>query len=147
MKLFNKLFKKKQTHLLQTIFWVYIVVFIIMVLGAFIGRWLRGNLFLPTITIFFLLGVALVFLTIRDKVKGKLKIFLLLAGASSIGFFVSVLLHNLFYALGIITKNIIILTQLIQVISVIFFIISVFICPIAFLVGIIGSIVMFIRKK
>jgi len=59
----------------------------------------------------FLLGIVLIILTIKQKIKGKLKFFLLLTGISSSGFLVSVLLHNFLYGLGVITGHITILKQ------------------------------------
>ncbi len=129
------------------IFWVLIVSVIVFVSGTYFGPWLRGTPFLPAIAALFLLGIALIFFTLKEKVKGKLKLFLLLTGSSIVGFFVFVILHNLFYALGIITGHITVLKYLMEIIHVVFFIIAVLICPIGFLVGAIGSIVLLIKKK
>jgi len=96
---------------------------------------------------FFLLGGALLFLTIKQKIQGKLKKYLILTGASSTGFFVSVLLHNLFYGLGMITANITVLRSLMGGLYAAFFIIAIFVCPIGFIVGAVGSIVIFLKKN
>ena len=93
---------------------------------------------------FFLLGIILIFLA--RKLKGKLKKFLILTGASTAGFLASVLLHNFLYALGVITGHIIILKYVFEILHVAFFIIAVFVCPIVFLVCAIGSIILFVKK-
>ena len=96
---------------------------------------------------FFLLGAVLIILTIKQKIAGKLKKYLILTGASSVGFLVSVLLHNFFYGLGIIAANITVLKYLMEGLHVAFFLIGIFACPIGFVVGAVGSIMMFKSKK
>jgi hypothetical protein len=89
---------------------------------------------------FFLLGISLIFLTFKHKLKGLLKKFLLLTGISSSGFFISGVLHNLIYAMF---KNFFDKTSVGD--EVFFFAVAVFICPLAFLIGAIGSILFFIK--
>lgn len=108
---------------------------------------LGAPFFITSWVAFFLLGAALIFLTVRKKVKGKLKKFLILTGASAVGFLVSVLLHNFFYGLAIITSRITVLSFLMEILHGLFFIVAIFICPIGFLVGVIGSMALFIKKK
>ena len=96
--------------------------------------------------IFLLLGITLIFLTIKQKIKGKLKIFLILMGVSAISPLVFSILHNFFYALGIIGENIFIIKNIMEILHVASFIIALLISPIGFLVGAIGVIVLFIRK-
>ena len=108
----------------------------------------RGSLlFLLPFIVFFLSGIALVFLTLKGKVRGMLKKFLILTGASSAGFFVSVLLHNLIYGLFIYWFG----PDFWQRIGLgdepFFFIVAIFVCPIGFLVGVIGSIILFIKER
>lgn len=134
-------------NMLTRVFWIFITTFVIILSGTVLGKWLRGPYLIPAIAIFFLLGAALVLLTLKEKVKGMLKKFLILAGASAVLFFVSVLLHNFFYALGMITSHIILLKYLMEILGVVFFIIAVFICPIGFLIGAIGGIVLLIKKS
>lgn len=107
----------------------------------------RGSeLFLVPIAVFFLLGLALVILTVKERVAGRLKKFLLLTGASAMGFFAGVILHNVFYALAIVAKEITVLKYIFEGLHVFFFLVAIPICPIAFLVGIIGSIVLLVKK-
>ena len=101
---------------------------------------------LPSI-IFSLLGIVLIFLTLKRKIKGILRKLLLLTGASAAGFFIFVFLHNAFYALGIITSHIALLNYLMEVLHVVSFIIAIFVCPLGFLIGMMGVIVMAIKKK
>jgi len=82
---------------------------------------------------FFILGIALIIVTIKQKVKGKLKFFLILTGTSVVAFILSVLLHNFSY--GIFLKE-----------DAVFFIIAVFVCPVLFLVGTVGSVVMLVKE-
>ena len=96
---------------------------------------------------FFLLGGVLLFLTVKQKIAGKLKKYLILTGVSSVGFLVSVLLHNFFYGLAIITANITPLKYLMEGLHVAFFLIGIFACPIGFVVGTVGSIIIFLKKK
>lgn len=97
--------------------------------------------------IFFLLGIALIVFTVKEKVKGRLKKFLILTGACSTGFLVSIILHNLIYGLFIVLFGADFWTRIGLGDEPLFFIIAIIICPIGFLVGVIGSIVLFIKKK
>lgn len=107
----------------------------------------RGSfLFLLPPIIFFLLGLALIFLTVKQKTEGVLKKFLILTGTSSTGFFVGIFLHNAFYALGTITSQIIVLNYLVKALEVAFFFIAIA-CPVGFLIGIVGSVLLFIKKR
>lgn len=80
---------------------VFVVIASVIFIPA-IRELLRGIWFI-TISgvILFLLGMALIFLTVKEKVGGILKKFLILTGASSVGFFVSFILHNVIYGLFI----------------------------------------------
>jgi len=144
--------KDKSLYALKTIFYL-LIGFFILILTYFVvpvSDSLRRT-FLPFIIglviTFFLLGIVLIFLTLKKKIKGKLKKFLILTGISATGFFISIILHNFFYALAILTNQIIILKYLMEALHVVFFIISIPVCPILFLVGAIGSIILFIKKK
>jgi len=135
---------------LKLTFWALIVVFLFIACEFFIPAvrdiFSGSKLFLLPLIVFFLLGGVLLFLSIKDKTKGKLRIFLIITGVSAAGFFIGVLLHNLFYALAVITRNIVVVNQLMQVFHVFFFLVSILICPLGFLIGSIGSIALFIKK-
>lgn len=132
-------------------FWALVGVFLVIASEFFIPvvrELFRGSLlFLLPFIVFSLLGVVLIFLTVKEKVEGMLKKFLILTGASSAGFFISIFLHNAFYALGTITSHIIVLNYLMEILHIIFFIIAIPICPLAFLVGVVGTIVLFVKKR
>jgi hypothetical protein len=92
------------------------------------------------------LGALLVYLTFKSRVKGKLKVFLLILGFSSAGFLVFSVLHNFFYALAIVSENIIVLKYIFEFLHVASFLISIVGCPIGFIIGAIGGIALFLRK-
>ncbi|MBU0476657.1 hypothetical protein KKB68_01435 [Patescibacteria group bacterium] len=108
---------------------------------------LQGNLVIGIFGIFSLLGVALTFLAVRAKVEARLRKFLILTGASAIGFFISVLLHNLIYGLFIYLFGVDFWDKVGLGDEPFFFLIAVIVCPIGFLVGVVGSIVLLIRDK
>ncbi len=129
------------------IFWALVGVFVVIVCLFSIPAFrdlLRGSeLFLMPFAVFFLLGIALLVLTLKEKIGGTLKKFFLLTGASATGFFVFVLLHNLVYGLfiyffgeGFWNGGD----------EPFFFIMAIFVCPLGFLVGMVGSIVLSIKS-
>jgi hypothetical protein len=95
----------------------------------------------------FLLGLVLIIFTLKKEVGGLLRKFLLLSGFSLAGFFVFVLLHNLIYGLFIyfFGQDFWIKTGIGD--EPFFFILAVIVCPIGLLVGLIGTIVLLIKKK
>ncbi len=132
----------------RSIFWALVGVFLVIVCLFLIPAFrdlLRGPLlFLLPLAVFSLLGGALIFFTVKERVRGILKKFLLLTGASSAGFFVFVLLHNFIYGLfihffGAEFWN--------GGDEPFFFIMAIIVCPIGFLVGTVGSVVLFIKRR
>jgi len=102
---------------------------------------------IASVVSFFLLGVALIVLTRRQNITGPLRKFLFLTGASAAAFLPSVLLHNFTYGL---------LTHFFgpdfwgpagSGDEPVFFIIAIFVCPIGFLVGAVGSVVLLVKEK
>jgi len=83
----------------------------------------------------------------KKKLKLSMKKFLLLTGVSAVGFLVFSILHNLFYALEIVAKRFFLLSSLFSLLHGAFFIIAVLACPLGFLVGMTGSVVLFLKKK
>jgi len=125
------------------IFWALIIVFIVLAISIFtqaaaFAPTFRRSLFLWVFFIsgaaFFLLGGALIFLTVKEKVGGMSKKFLILTGASAAGLPVFVLLHNAIYGLFNVEEPV-------------FFITATLVCPIGFLVGAVGSVVLAIKNK
>ena len=135
---------------LKVIFWALVVVFIV-ILSYFMIPAFRTREFFRFVSIFgvifFLLGIALIFFTIREKIKGLLKKFLILTGASAIGIPIGVILHNLFYGLFIVLFGADFWERTGLGDEPFFFILALIVCPIAFLVGVIGSLILFIKKK
>ncbi|MBW2991307.1 hypothetical protein KY348_06425 [Candidatus Woesearchaeota archaeon] len=144
--------KDKHLYLSKIFFFVLIAIFILLVIYFLVpvSDVMKRNLF-PFAAVlaflFFIFGAALLFLSWKSKVKGRLKTFLFLTAISAVGFLVSVFLHNFFYALGMIAANITVLRILMEVLHVTFFIIAIPICPIVFLIGAVGGIVKFIKKQ
>ena len=132
-------------------FRLLVMIFLVILSQFFIPavrEFFQGSfLFLLPAIIFSLLGIVLIFLTLKEKLEGKLKKFLILTGASAAGFFIFVLLHNLFYALGTITSHIPVLNYLIGSLHVAFFILAVPVCPLGFLIGAAGTIFLLVRKN
>jgi len=135
---------------LKVIFWALVVVFVFIVgyiMIPIFSRYMGFYFIIVSGIIFFLLGIALIFLSVREKIDRLLKKFLILTGASAIGIPIGILLHNLFYALFIKLFG----TNFWDIIGIgdepFFFILATIIWPIAFLVGVIGSMVIFIRKE
>jgi len=136
------------------IFWALLGVFVVIASVFFIAAFIpafRGSIFLWFITIsgviFFLLGVTLIILTVKEKVGGILKKFLLLTGASATGFFVFVFLHNAFYGLFIHFFGADFWDRIGLGDEPFFFIMAIFVCPIGFLVGAIGSVTLRILTR
>jgi hypothetical protein len=133
------------------IFWALVGVFIVIVCFFFIEPFMDllagSELFLTPFIVFFLLGIALIVLTLREKVTGMLKKFLLLTGASAAGLLVFAVLHNAFYALGIASSHITVLSSLAEFLHVAFFIMAIPVCLIGFVVGAAGSIVLTIKRR
>ena len=128
------------------IFWALIGVFVVIAsvfLVPAIRELLMGFLFMTVSgAVFILLGGALIYFTVKEKVGGMLKKSLLLTGASAAGIPISAALHNALYALVLVT-----MLNRPDLDEPVFFIIAIFVCPLGFLVGAVGSIVLFIKRR
>ena len=136
---------KNPKRISKSIFYILLAIFILIVLYFVIpsSQEIRRVLF-PVIAvlgiIFFILGGILIFTA--WKLKGKLRLFLILTGASALCVLISVLLHNFVYGLFIYLFG--------EGFwqggdEAFFFIIALFVCPIVFLIGVIGTL-MNLRK-
>jgi len=128
------------------IFWALIGVFVVIA-SAFlvpaIGELLMGLLFITVSgAVFILLGGALIFLTVKEKVGGLLKKFFILTGAAAVGIPISAVLHNAIYALVLVK-----MLNRPDIDEPFFFIMAIFVCPLGFLVGAVGSVVLFIKRR
>lgn len=121
---------------LMILFWLEILFFVIVLISMF-TEVLQGKIFLVPMFLFGLIGVLLLFFSWKEK--NKLRRWLVLIGASAAGFLVFGLLHNLSYALTEL-NSIGWLDIVLEVLHVAFFLISVIVCPVGFIVGLVGSI-------
>ena len=136
--------------LIWSIFWALVAVFVIIIGTMFVGIPLAGNFQLgliafPAWIVFLGLGVTLIVLTVKQKVEGMPKKFLLLTGASAVGLPVFAILSNVVYALLIYFFGEDVWGTMGD--EPFFFILATVVCPIAFLVGVIGTIVLGAKNK
>jgi len=135
-----------------SIFWALVGVFIVLV-GTIVcppplfPRVIGLFLLIISGTLLLSLGITFLVLTIKGKTKGIFRKFQLLTGASAIGIPVSIFLHNAIYGLFILWFG----TDFWDRIGPggdepFFFIMAIFICPIAFLVGTVGSTVLAVKR-
>lgn len=135
--------------LISIIFFFLIVFFglsLLVIFSDYARDW-AGDMFLPIFVLFSILGVFLVFLVFKENIGRKKKKFLLLTGYSASLVFVSILLHNAFYALGLFFEDSSLLGFLMQKMSVFFFFLSIIILPFLFLMGALGVICLSLKKK
>ncbi len=140
----------QKESVLRTTFYLLVAVFVIAVSIIFIPAFrgiLSGTFMIISSATLVILSSVLIGLTLVQKVEGKLKKFLILTGVSATGFFVFSLLHNIFYAFAQITGHIAILSYLMKAFEVIFFLTAIFACPIGFVIGVVGTIAMFNKKR
>jgi len=100
---------------------------------------------LPGILLAFLAATAFVLAFVHPWRRAKN--FLILLGASVIGFALFVVLHNVFDTLGQMAADAPVVGWLLQGLSVLSFFLAIIGCPAAFLVGVVGSVAMFIRNR
>lgn len=133
-------------HIKITLF-LLAIVFILIMVGMFVP-YVGTKLFEvagPVLVFseqiaFLLLGATLIVLTLKNKIERPLKKLLLLTGISAVGFFVFVLLHNF-------TSGLLSMIYKKEIEELVFFLLAVFVCPLGFLVGAVGSVVLLLRKK
>ncbi|MBC8275356.1 MAG: hypothetical protein H8E40_10370 [Chloroflexi bacterium] len=143
------------------VFWALFGVFVVfaIVMQVLMGPPVRqlineslGVDFAPSLffifgSFFFLLGLALIILTARAKLNKIFKSFLLLTGSSAVGVFVSILLHGVIYGLFILLFGEGFWDRIGIPDEPFFFMMAIFVCPLAYLVGTVGSIVLIIRRR
>jgi hypothetical protein len=128
-------------------FWALVAVFVLIVCFFAIpalNELITGSLWLlAPLSLFCLLGVALIILSVRGR-RSRLGKFFILTGASAAGVLASVLLHNLVYWLfahfaGADFWN--------GGDEPVFFTLATVVCPLGFLVGAVGTIVIGARSR
>jgi hypothetical protein len=77
----------------------------------------------------------------------QVKRFLILLGASLIGFPLFVILHNLFYGLGQVAADVIVLGSLLEFLHAVFFLVAIMVCPPGVLIGAVGSVVTYCKGR
>ena len=92
---------------------------------------------LPGLTLCYIASVSVIIAFVHSW--RRIKYFSILLIASLIGFFVFVVLHNVFYGLGQMAADINILRQLLDFLHAVFFLIALLICPAGILVGVVGG--------
>ncbi len=137
---------------LKKVFWLLVALFILIV-GYFVipaSDEVKRALFPFAATLaflFFFLGILLVMLVRKQRVQGKLKIFLYLTGLSATFFLLGSILHNFFYAIGVAFEHIKVVVILMEILHVTFFLIATIGCPIGFLVGMIGGVILMKKES
>jgi hypothetical protein len=141
--------KKEKLHALKGVFMVLVLINILIMSYPLFPRSAMRAVFPIFAFLAFasmLLGIALILLTLRAKVKGVLKTFLVIFGASSVGFLAFSLLHNFFYAFAQVSANIAFLRIVFEILHVGSLIAVFTLCPLGVIVGAGGSLILF-RKK
>lgn len=137
-------------RLVVTIFYSLVIAFLFILSQFFvpvIRDLFKGSLlFLLPFVVFSLLGVALMVATVKKKIKGKLKKFLLLTGASATGILLSILLHNFVYGIFAYFFGPDFWDKIGLGDEPIFFFLTIIVCPAAFLIGVMGSALLLIKS-
>ena len=89
-----------------------------------------------------LLGTILIVKTTKQVTKKRLRIALLITGSSAISPLVFTILHNLFYALTILSSRILILKFVFEFLHVTSFLIAIIIAPTLFFISVIISLIL-----
>ena len=117
----------------------------VLLLGVFfvpqMQELFQGEAFLLPCFTFSVLGLALLVSSLKSEIKLKEKRALLATSIGALGFFVSIFLHNAFYALAEISSSIPVLPTIFEFLQIIFFLAAIFLSPILFLFGTITFIV------
>ncbi|MBN1502170.1 hypothetical protein JW930_01380 [Candidatus Woesearchaeota archaeon] len=143
--------KDKSILKIKIIFYVLVAIFLCLLAYFTIpGSINSKHTMFPVIVVlailFSILGGLLFFYTSKSKLRGALRKLILLTGASSAGFLVSIILHNIFSGLLILIFGPYFWTQIGLVDEPLFFIIALFICPLGFSIGAAGTIIHLVRK-
>ncbi len=136
-------------NLTLTIFWalIFVFVWVMCLIIAPAVRDLARPFFKISVIVLVALGIALLIFAIKEKTGGRLKKFLILTGASAVGAFIFSILHNLVYGLFIYFFGQDFWDRIGLGDEPVFFFLALVACPIAFLVGAIGAIILLIKKK
>ena len=141
--------KKDKIYLSTLVFFWLTFSFVILTAASIFSMNLIGQfiqfIIIPLIIILSILGMILIILASRAKLTKISKAFFILTGASTLGIIVSIVLHNLVFALLIKLFGESFWANMGD--EPVFFIMATIICPAALLVGVIGSIVLIAKRK
>jgi hypothetical protein len=132
--------------LIWSIFWASVVVFVIAIAAILISDILRF-VGMPSWVAMALLGITLIVLTIKQKVAGSSKVYLLLTGSSLAAMPLFIVLHNLVYALFITWFGTDFWGSNGAGDEPVFFILAIIICPLGFLVGAAGTVITALKNR
>ena len=134
----------------QVTFWALVGVFVIVISVYLIPvareLVLEAAFFLGAGVAFLLLGALLIYFTLKGKMRGLLKKFLLITGASAVGIPLSIILHNIVYSIFIHFFGENFWERIGTSDEPVFFVLATIVCPLAFLAGAIGSIVLKFKR-
>ena len=94
-----------------------------------------------------LLSITVLLLIREAKLKGKVKKFVQISAYGALGFIGLSILHNLFYAGAEVFQHITVVRWIFEILHITAFLVSLLVCPIAFLYGAIRSIILFTRRS
>lgn len=140
---------KRLPKLLVANFSALIVIFVLFLSFFFVpaAEDILRPYFLVMIFAFLILGVSLTIISYKANTQEKLRKFLLITGVSATGFPLFAVLHNLFYALGILAQKVIVLYYLFEILHVISFLFSSIVFPIGLVVGIFSTIYFYFTES
>jgi hypothetical protein len=132
---------KNSDKYIWPVFWAAMGIFILTI-AAIAMPFIKplSQLVLVLEALLVILGIVLLILSIRSGLEKKLKVFLALAGAALAAMPVFILLHGLFYGLLIRIFGEGFWGSAANSDEPFFFIVAIVVCPLAYLVGAIGSI-------
>ncbi len=96
--------------------------------------------------LFLLLGALLIVLAVKSKETKLMKTSLIMMGGAAGGVLIGSVLHNVFYALAVLSSGITALKIIFEILHVTMFLLSLIGCPLAFLVGMVGAIVLMKKR-
>ncbi|MFH1711635.1 MAG: hypothetical protein ABH846_00155 [Patescibacteria group bacterium] len=124
------------------------VMFIVIVIQMTVLQdLLSGIIFLLPFLLWAIVGGILVIYALANKWPKLLQWSLMGAGCAAIGMIIGILAHNFFYAVAEMSYNESVYSvAIIEVYSVFFFIEAVVVCPLIFIVSLISSFILLLRK-
>ncbi len=144
--------KTNKNRKIILVFYTLIIIFVILIAYFFspLMDELKRTFFIIAAVMglaLLILGIVLIWLTKKSKIRGKLRLFLILTGISAIFPLIGAVLHNFFYAIRIYFEEILIVKIIMQFLEAVSFILALLICPILFIISAIVIIILLHKKK